>query len=405
MAAAYTSKEHLVIQTAVRGLYDRLPQLTDRLVEEMRRGQDPPPGDDRSFWKSTYLGLHAVLDAVASRGGRRPDLNFARRMGRGYAERRIPLDTALRAYRLAGSVLWDGMVDVIRSRHPDDLPVLVISARRTWQMIDELSVAVSESYRQTERRLRDADGEQGYRMLDLLLDGRGDAETARRAAAALDLPPHGRYAVVAVPAAGVRAGDGLLPEEAEGLRFVWRARGDARYGVVHLGPAGLDAVERALRPPPARDAGISLVVESLTGLARARRLAAIALRTCAGAGPRISRLDRHLPEALVAVQPELAGHLRDAVLGPVLALEPAERDVLLRTVRVWLDCAGSTTAAAERLYCHRNTVLNRLRRVEQLTGRRLADPRQAVELALAVEAVRLGSVGAAAQAAQEAPQR
>lgn len=91
----------------------------------------------------------------------------------------------------------------------------------------------------------------------------------------------------------------------------------------------------------------------------------------------------------MATQPDLAAHLREIVLGPVLALEPAERDTLLRTLRVWLDCAGSTAAAAERLYCHRNTVLNRLRRLEHLTGRKLAHPRQALELALAVEAVRL----------------
>src|SRR5690606_15927126 len=96
---------------------------------------------------------------------------------------------------------------------------------------------------------------------------------------------------------------------------------------------------RCARPPP-RDTGISLAVESLTGLAQARRLAAIALRTGVGVGPRISRLDRHLPEALMAALPELAGHLRDAVLGAVLALEPAERGVLLQTVRVWLDCGG-----------------------------------------------------------------
>ncbi|MFE3757608.1 helix-turn-helix domain-containing protein [Nocardia tengchongensis] len=40
------------------------------------------------------------------------------------------------------------------------------------------------------------------------------------------------------------------------------------------------------------------------------------------------------------------------------------------------------------LYCHRNTVLNRLRRIEELTGRSIAEPRAMIELALAVEAAR-----------------
>jgi len=386
-------REHVVIQTAVRGLFDRLPELTDRLVEEVRRRQDPALRgelDDRAFWKSTYMGLRATLEAVATRGGRRPDLGFAHRLGRRYAERRIPLDTALRIYRLAGSILWDAMVEVTRAKHPQDLPVLVIGARRTWLMIDELSTAVAESYRETERRLRHTDVGQGYELLDGLLDGHGGAAEAAQAAGALDLPERGRYAVVAVRVAALRAADGAaLPEEARGIRLIWRGRGGVRYGIAHLGTAGLDDLERALRPFLTRDVGIGLVVDGLAELAQARRLAEIALSTCAGAEPRITRLDRHLPEALVATQPDLAAHLREIVLGPVLALEPAERDTLLRTLRVWLDCAGSTAAAAERLYCHRNTVLNRLRRLEHLTGRKLAHPRQALELALAVEAVRL----------------
>ncbi|NEE43896.1 PucR family transcriptional regulator, partial [Streptomyces sp. SID8455] len=40
-------------------------------------------------------------------------------------------------------------------------------------------------------------------------------------------------------------------------------------------------------------------------------------------------------------------------------------------------------------YCHRNTVLNRLRRFEQLTGRCLTRPRDAVEVSLALAARRL----------------
>jgi DNA-binding PucR family transcriptional regulator len=43
--------------------------------------------------------------------------------------------------------------------------------------------------------------------------------------------------------------------------------------------------------------------------------------------------------------------------------------VLLRTLAAWLDTGGSAGQTAAQLYCHRNTVLNRLRRVEALTGR------------------------------------
>ncbi|CAM5475457.1 helix-turn-helix domain-containing protein [Streptomyces hirsutus] len=41
------------------------------------------------------------------------------------------------------------------------------------------------------------------------------------------------------------------------------------------------------------------------------------------------------------------------------------------------------------MHCHRNTVLNRLRRYEQLTGRSLSRPFDLVEVTLALTARRL----------------
>ncbi|WP_424533969.1 PucR family transcriptional regulator [Sphaerisporangium viridialbum] len=88
-------------------------------------------------------------------------------------------------------------------------------------------------------------------------------------------------------------------------------------------------------------------------------------------------------------EPELSGRLTTEVLGTLLALDQADRDVLLATLSAWLRCEGSAARAAGRLYCHRNTVFNRIRRVERLTGRSVSRPRDIVELALALEAVRL----------------
>ena len=58
-------------------------------------------------------------------------------------------------------------------------------------------------------------------------------------------------------------------------------------------------------------------------------------------------------------------------LGGVLDLDGDERTVLLDTLRSWLDTGGSAGQTAARLCCHRNTVLNRLRRLEGLTDRSL----------------------------------
>ncbi|NEB56304.1 PucR family transcriptional regulator, partial [Streptomyces griseus] len=135
-------------------------------------------------------------------------------------------------------------------------------------------------------------------------------------------------------------------------------------------------------------AGIGSAVEGLAALGDARRLAETALRACPASGGTVL-LDEHLPDALVVSSPALAGALADRVLGPLDRLDPADRDVIVETLTAWLDADGSAQRAGARLYCHRNTVLNRLRRFEQLTGRCLTRPRDAVEVSLALAARRL----------------
>ncbi|MYQ64714.1 MULTISPECIES: PucR family transcriptional regulator, partial [unclassified Streptomyces] len=134
--------------------------------------------------------------------------------------------------------------------------------------------------------------------------------------------------------------------------------------------------------------GVGSVVTGLAAVGDARRFADLALGICPATGGTV-RLEDHLPAALVVSSPDLGRALAARVLGPLLRLEPADRDVLLDTLATWLECDGSAQRAGERLYCHRNTVLNRLRRCEQLTGRTLTRPGDLVEIGLALTARRV----------------
>jgi len=86
-------------------------------------------------------------------------------------------------------------------------------------------------------------------------------------------------------------------------------------------------------------------------------------------------IDDRLPEALLSSSPEITRRLVEQSIGRLLDLPVDERDVLLGTLTAFLDADGSPTRAADRLYCHRNTVMHRLRRIEQVTGRSVADSR------------------------------
>ncbi|WP_442802310.1 helix-turn-helix domain-containing protein [Streptomyces sp. CB02613] len=266
-------------------------------------------------------------------------------------------------------------------------------------------------------------------LLGPLLAGGATPDLVTRAARGLGLPERGRYAVVVlgtpVPDAVVADGpdvDGARwwwgsaegspgaaeaspgeaegspgaaeasPGEAEGSPGAAEVReGGREVAVVLLGPAGAARAVARLRELGAGPGGVSPVVGSLAELGAARRLAGTALLTCEPGSREIVRLDERLPAALLVSRPELSTRLLAEVFGPLLTLVPAERSLLVETLEAWLECGGSVGRAAARLGCHRNTVFNRLRRLERLTARSLSRPRELVDLVLALEVLRLSS--------------
>src|SRR5699024_11470279 len=99
-------------------------------------------------------------------------------------------------------------------------------------------------------------------------------------------------------------------------------------------------------------------------------------------------LDEHLPEALLLNPHQLPLYLAERWLVPLLALHACTREPLLETLRVWADTGGSTRATAQSLFCHRNTVINRL---NEILDYRISDTPIPIELALAIPACDLGA--------------
>lgn len=84
--------------------------------------------------------------------------------------------------------------------------------------------------------------------------------------------------------------------------------------------------------------------------------------------------------------PEVVRGFADAVLAPLDHLDPRDRLELLRTLDHWLRANGAWDPAAHRLSLHRNTVRNRIDRIAALTGKRLDDGDDRMELWLALKA-------------------
>jgi len=66
---------------------------------------------------------------------------------------------------------------------------------------------------------------------------------------------------------------------------------------------------------------------------------------------------------------------------------------LLETLSALLAHDGSPTHAAQALYCHRNTVIYRMKQIESITGRSLADAHDKFELMLGLLAAGRGYDG------------
>ena len=135
--------------------------------------------------------------------------------------------------------------------------------------------------------------------------------------------------------------------------------------------------------------GVSRVFTSPADAASGRREAQLAAR-CLPPGEQGSHVYGASAIALlIATAPDAALELTTTVLGPVIVLPAVESRLLLGTLRAWFDAHGSSTNAALALHCHRNTVLYRLNRVGELTGRNVTDPLAGAEFRLALETLRL----------------
>ncbi|MFC9061925.1 PucR family transcriptional regulator [Streptomyces sp. NPDC057074] len=381
-----------VLHRAARALLDDLPDLTDRLVALLEE-QEPAyrtalTKDPSATWQEAHRSLrHSVASLLDPRGARDAARRCSWRIGDARAEQGLPLDALLHAFRLGGSLVWQRLVEETSRTAPEDVRLLVHVAADVWNFVDEHCTLVADAYRQTEWQLGRRRENRARLLAAGLLDGTSRIADLPEAAQVLDLPEQGRYVVVAVT-----GGPSARPDAARaaalppGTRVHWHAGAEVDYGIV-LTDAD-DGLPEPHSPFPGLRIGVGSPVDGLAAVGDARRLADTALEICPPAGGTV-RLADELPAALVVSSPELGRALADRVLGPLLRLEAADREVLLDTLTTWLDCDGSAQRAGERLYCHRNTVLNRLRRCEQLTGRSLARPADVVEISLALTARRV----------------
>ncbi|MCK0438355.1 helix-turn-helix domain-containing protein [Gordonia alkaliphila] len=391
-AGAATPGLSPTIVQAARLLEGRATSIAETVVARIR-AEVPHYGDRISgppeLGALLYSALESSVGSLANPERVLDSAEYAWNLGQLRARQGVPLLALRDCYRIWAAELWRELVEAATAHDPDDALELARSAGGFWSFCERDTKLMIESYRLASTGAA-ADAERKLLpMLRAFLRGHADPVDVVSAAIALDLPTDGRYAVVRVPDEAVGSGRPVR-DELDGMTLYWCPQRSGLSLLVLLGDRTPTEVRVALASSyPGTLAGISPAVDGLINVGRANQLAELALRAAGAADGPVLLTDR-LSMALLVARPDLSAVLAANILGPVLELDAGERAVLLDTFRAWLDADGSAARAGKVLFCHHNTVLNRLRRLERLTGLHLDRPRELVELTLALEAVTAG---------------
>jgi hypothetical protein len=129
--------------------------------------------------------------------------------------------------------------------------------------------------------------------------------------------------------------------------------------------------------------GISYGPEGFVRSHRQAEQAATVARVSQVPGPRVVPLESVGAVALMCADLDAAKLWVSEVLGP-LALDDATGRLYRETLRIFLASGGSQTATANVLTMHKNSVIYRLHRIEEVLGRSVRDGRLELENALAL---------------------
>lgn len=351
---------------ALRGLIARID--LDETVAHVRRAIEGMP-EYRAFVEGRAhladrgpAGIRWNLEAflrwaVAGATPRPADLRRLRDLIAARAAEGRPPEEGLAVYRRALRAGWEAVLAAADERERAALGG-AFDVVLDW--LEIVSRVFEQAYAEERDALVSTSERRARRLLEQLVGG-GPVEAPLAEALRFRLADAYRPLVVALPGAPDAAAHLRLAHALREHGALATAEGRRVVGVAH-GPvrAPADAVTCELAPVAPGE-----LADALADLRTVADLAA-----AAGARGPVA-VDAYLPELLLARSPRLAGRLAARVFGPLAA---AGRDDLARTLELLARHGYERGATAAALPVHRNTLAQRIARIEQLTGLDLDDP-------------------------------
>jgi hypothetical protein len=329
-------------------------------------------------------------------------MEYARRL----AQRGVPVNALVRAYRLGQAHLMEWAFAELERSDPDGSgDVAAVSQRivlTVFDYVDHVAQQVVAVYEGERDRWLENRHAIRLTLIRDVLEGRAPATADDRRATEsvlgyafspvhlglvlwLDRPAVGGPALLALERCALEIGEAMgalgrplvVPWDAESA-WVWLP-GDAT--TVPSREAATVAVARTGEPVRVACGAPAAGVEGFRSThEQALRARTVALAAGGGA-PAVTLFDEVGAVSLLCADLDAATAWVRRVLGPLADPGPS-RARLRETLRVFLATGGSNTATAGRLGVHPNTVKYRVRRAREARGRPIGDDRLDVELAL-----------------------
>lgn len=355
-----------------------------RSVPAYRTGPIPQRDVRRTARESidALLALARDHDASTPEGvvNEREIRAIADRIGVRRARADVALDDLMSAVRLDFSIIWD---ELIRVGEPRDAMLLVTRANSLWLAVDHYADRVRESYLNEREVIRREASAARHELLERLIHPAPlSSEMRTRIRDEFGFRDDDRFLV-----AFAHAGDAQALEESAavlrraGIAGVTHGRGAGRLAIWAV-PRETGHKQRLINTVDGLRVGVVDDVDELDDLASATHTAARLAASLTQSDRGALRLTEGWARLARAALREEGVDIRARVDRSLRGLRGADREALIHTILGYLEL-GSVSQVAEHEFCHRNTVLNRLRRFEQLTGLDVTVPDDAALVVLA----------------------
>lgn len=326
--------------------------------------------------ESAERSLELLIRRIAGRVTDEEIEAWSQSIGRSRLDAGISLDSLMQAVRLDFRLVWGALSNEIR---PAELPALVNGGADVWEAVERHASATLNGYQTRDAEVRRAREEEHDMWLARLIDTRGASpDTLRRAGQNLGFGVDRAYLVAAGPqgvwsltrtdltAQGIgshvyraNGGDVLIAQLPEGVpEREWTAWVADKPCIVGEPVKGLGAV-------PHRVSLITACLEAVESPLRARPLSSCWVELAAHS------------------MGDYRADLTADVMQRLATVREAERVRVVDTVRAFMR-SGDVSEVARALFCHRNTVFNRLQRFRELSGLDASNPKDAALISIAL---------------------